>query len=155
MKIAAVSDDGVTISQHFGRAKWYVVVTVEDGAIVSREQRDKMGHHTFARESHHDHDHEHGHAHTHDHTHAHGHDESHTADPRGHGFAPHAHNRHERMAAAISDCNALLVRGMGAGAYQSMQAIGIRPIVTSIASVDEAVMAYVEGKIVDHTERLH
>ena len=43
MKIAAVSEDGVTISQHFGRAPFYVVVTVEDGKIVSREKRDKMG----------------------------------------------------------------------------------------------------------------
>ena len=32
---------------------------------------------------------------------------------------------------------------------------GIRPVVTDIASVDEAVMAYVEGNIVDQVERLH
>jgi predicted Fe-Mo cluster-binding NifX family protein len=44
MKIAAVSDDGTTISAHFGRAPFYVVVTVEDGRIVARETRDKMGH---------------------------------------------------------------------------------------------------------------
>ncbi len=36
MKIAAVSEDGVTISQHFGRAPFYVVVTVEDGKIVAQ-----------------------------------------------------------------------------------------------------------------------
>ncbi len=29
MKIAAVSEDGITISQHFGRAVYYVVVTVQ------------------------------------------------------------------------------------------------------------------------------
>jgi predicted Fe-Mo cluster-binding NifX family protein len=29
MKIAAVSEDGITISQHFGRAPFYIVVTVE------------------------------------------------------------------------------------------------------------------------------
>ena len=52
MKIAAVSEDGVTISQHFGRAPFYVVVTVEDGKIVSREQRDKLGHAHFANEPH-------------------------------------------------------------------------------------------------------
>ena len=32
MKIAAITDDGTTISQHFGRAPYYVVVTVEAGA---------------------------------------------------------------------------------------------------------------------------
>jgi len=44
---------------------------------------------------------------------------------------------------------------MGMGAYQSMQVRGIRPMVTDIADIDEAVLAYVAGKIVDHTEKLH
>lgn len=35
VKIAAVSEDGVTISQHFGRAPFYVVVTVEEGKVVA------------------------------------------------------------------------------------------------------------------------
>ena len=30
MKIAAITEDGTTISQHFGRAPLYLVVTVED-----------------------------------------------------------------------------------------------------------------------------
>ena len=66
MKIAAVSEDGMTISQHFGRAPFYVVVTVEDGKIVSREKRDKMGQAQFAAEPYEEHGHE--------------------ADPRGHGL---------------------------------------------------------------------
>mgnify|MGYP001095166884 CR=1 FL=1 len=40
MKIAAITDDGVAISQHFGRAAYYLVATVEDGQIVNRELRD-------------------------------------------------------------------------------------------------------------------
>ena len=59
------------------------------------------------------------------------------------------------MAEAIADCEALLCRGMGMGAYESMKARGIRPVVTDITSIDEAVMAYVEGNIVDQVERLH
>ena len=43
----------------------------------------------------------------------------------------------------------------GVGAYESMKTRGIRPIVTDIAFIDEAVMAYVEGRIVDMVERLH
>ena len=134
MKIAAVSEDGVTISQHFGRAPFYVVITVEDGIIVSHEKRDKMGHAQFAGESH---------------------EKSHGEDPRGHGFDPAAQNRHARMTAAIADCEVLLARGMGAGAYESMKQANIRPVVTDIASVDEAVQAYIEGRLMDHTERLH
>lgn len=41
------------------------------------------------------------------------------------------------------------------GAYQSMLARGIKPIVTEIDSIEEAVMAYVNGTIVDRVERLH
>jgi len=135
MKIAAVSEDGVTISQHFGRAPFYVVVTVEDGKIVSREVRDKMGHAQFAAEPHAE--------------------EAHGPDPRGHGFDAGAQGRHARMAAAIADCQVLLARGMGAGAYQSMEQAGIRPVVTDIALIDQAVQAYLAGRLLDHKEWLH
>jgi predicted Fe-Mo cluster-binding NifX family protein len=135
MKIAAVSEDGVTISQHFGRAPFYVVVTVENGVIVGHETRAKMGHAQFAAEPHAE--------------------EAHGLDPRGHGFDAGAQSRHARMAAAIADCQVLLARGMGAGAYQSMEEAGIRPVVTDIPGIDEAVRAYLEGRLVDHTEQLH
>jgi predicted Fe-Mo cluster-binding NifX family protein len=133
MKIAAITEDGQTISQHFGRAPHYMVVTVEQGRIVSRELRDKLGHAHFQGEPH---DHEAG------------------GDGR-HGFGPEADNRHGRMAEAISDCSALLCRGMGQGAYQSMQQRNIRPVVTDIETIDDAVLAYVGGQIVDHVEKLH
>jgi predicted Fe-Mo cluster-binding NifX family protein len=132
LKIAAVSDDGITISQHFGRAAYYVVVTINDGKIVTREKREKMGHAQFGGE-----------------THAEGN------DPRGHGFDPAAQSRHARMASAIADCQVLLARGMGAGAYDSMQAAGIRPIVTDIPTIDDAVNAYLAGTLTDHVEKLH
>jgi predicted Fe-Mo cluster-binding NifX family protein len=134
MKIAAVSEDGVTISQHFGRAPFYVVVTVEDGKITAHEKRDKMGHNQFSGETH---------------------EESHGQDPRGHGFDPAAQDRHARMVTAIADCEVLLARGMGAGAYDSMKQANIRPVVTDVANIDEAVQAYIENRLKDHTERLH
>ena len=43
MKIAAISDDGKTISQHFGRASFYAVVTVEEDKIVSTEPEPRAG----------------------------------------------------------------------------------------------------------------
>jgi predicted Fe-Mo cluster-binding NifX family protein len=135
MKIAAVSEDGLTISQHFGRAPFYIVATVEDRKIIARETRDKMGHNQFSGEAHAEHRGE--------------------ADPRGHGYDPAAQNRHARMAAAIADCDILLARGMGAGAYESIKQAGIRPTLTDISSIDEAVQAVISGQITDHTERLH
>jgi predicted Fe-Mo cluster-binding NifX family protein len=131
MKIAAITDDGITISLHFGRAPYYLVLTVEDGQIASRELRPKLGHNQFASQPH---EAEHG---------------------AGHGMDPASHDKHLQMSDAIADCEALLCRGMGMGAYQSMQARGIRPVVTDIAAIDEAALAYAAGKIVDHTEKLH
>jgi predicted Fe-Mo cluster-binding NifX family protein len=131
MKIAVITDDERTISQHFGRAAYYVVVTIEDGKIVSRERRDKMGHTHFA-------------------------NEPHTEEAgQPHGFGPQAHNRHLQMAEAIADCEALLCGGMGRGAYESMLARNIKPVVTDLHLIDEAALAYAQGKIVDLVERLH
>jgi len=134
MKIAAVTEDRTTISQHFGRAPMYLVVTVEDGKIVSREARDKLGHAQFSGQ---------------------GQEAPHEPDPRGHGFDPASQDRHVRMTAAIADCEVLLARGMGAGAYESMKQAGIRPIVTDIATIDDAIEAYLAGTLTDHPETLH
>lgn len=131
MKIACVTDDGISISQHFGRAPYYAVLTVENGETVARELRDKMGHNHFAGEEHVE------------------------VPGQRHGTDAASHDKHTRMANTISDCEALLCRGMGWGAYESMQRLGIKPVVTDIANVDDAVKAYAAGTIVDHTDRLH
>jgi predicted Fe-Mo cluster-binding NifX family protein len=131
-KIAVITDDGNTISQHFGRAAYYLVATVENGQIVNRELRSKLGHTHFVNQPH-----------------------SEEKPGQMHGMDTDSHNKHLQMAESIADCEALLCRGMGMGAYQSMQARGIRPVVTDIAAIDEAVMAYIEGNIVDQVERLH
>jgi predicted Fe-Mo cluster-binding NifX family protein len=134
MKIAAITDDGETISQHFGRARYYKMCMVEDGNITGREMRDKMAHHDFAHED----DHHEG-----------------RDDARGHGFGARAATRHASMISAIADCDVVLVRGMGRGAYITMEEAGITPVVTDIETIEEAVQAYVDGKLVDHTELLH
>jgi predicted Fe-Mo cluster-binding NifX family protein len=138
MKIAAITDNGKTISQHFGRASHYMVVTIEDGKIINREMREKMGHAQFQGE------------HLEDH-----HEDHHHEAGEKHGYGPAADNRHGRMAESITDCEAVLCRGMGMGAYENMKARNIRPVVTDIADIDEAVMTYANGQIVDHVEKLH
>jgi predicted Fe-Mo cluster-binding NifX family protein len=132
MKIAAITDDGNTISQHFGRAPYYLVATVENGEIVNRELRNKLGHAQFA-------------------------DQPHSREIPGqpHGMDSASHNKHVQMAETIADCEALLCRGMGTGAYESMKALNIRPVVTDIVNIDEAILAYVNGQIVNHIEKLH
>jgi len=132
MKIAIITDEGTTISQHFGRAAYYLVVTIEDGKIISRELREKMGHAHFVNLPHPD-----------------------EVPGQPHGMDAASHNKHIQMADAIADCEALLCRGMGMGAYESMKTRGIRPVVTDIDKIDEAVKAYVDGNIVDQVNRLH
>ena len=131
-KVAAITDDGETISQHFGRAAYYLVATVENGQIVNRELRNKLGHAHFVNQPH-----------------------PQEQPNQPHGMDVASHNKHLQMAEAIADCQALLCRGMGMGAYESMKACGIRPVVTDIAAIDEAIIAYIGGNIVDQIARLH
>jgi predicted Fe-Mo cluster-binding NifX family protein len=132
MKVACITDDGKTISAHFGRARHYAVLTVEDGRIVARELRDKLGHGQFAPQEEHGHDH-----------------------GAAHGTDPASHDRHVRMAEGISDCEAVLCGGMGRGAYLSMQRLGVSPVVTAETDIDRAVLAYAAGTLADHPEMLH
>jgi predicted Fe-Mo cluster-binding NifX family protein len=130
MKIAAISEDGTSISQHFGRAPVYVVVTVEDGKIVSKETRAKAGHHAFAA------------------TH------SDLASGERHGYDAGSQAKHASMAETIADCQVLIAGGMGWGAYESMKSYNIEPVVTDVESIDEAVKLYLAGKLPNLMERL-
>ena len=132
MKIAAISEDGTTVSQHFGRAPYYLVVTAQDGKVMSKEKRDKAGHHTFAAGQHPD-----------------------TAPGERHGYDAGAQSRHATMAQTIADCQVLLAGGMGWGAYDSLKNAGIEVVVTDVENIDEAVRLYLQGKLPNLMERLH
>ena len=75
MKIVIATDDGRTVSMHFGRAAKYAVLTVEYGVIVARELREKLSPHA-AGQVHHE------------------------EEPDfAHGTGPVASDRHDQMAA--------------------------------------------------------
>lgn len=133
MKIAIITDDEKTISQHFGRANYYAVLTVENGQIVQREMREKLSHKHFANELH---------------------EHASEADQR-HGFDPASQSRHGEMSQAITDCEALICGGMGAGAYESIKDLGIRPIITDVEEIDTAALDYASGILANHIEKLH
>jgi predicted Fe-Mo cluster-binding NifX family protein len=44
---------------------------------------------------------------------------------------------------------------MGQGAYMGLEQMGVRPILTEIKTIDEAVQAVIDESIEDHPERLH
>jgi predicted Fe-Mo cluster-binding NifX family protein len=131
MKIAVITDDGKTISQHFGRAAFYMVLSIDEGKIVAREMRDKLGHNQFSAIGPEVHHHE------------------------QHGLDDASHNKHAQMAGSISDCQALLCGGMGMGAYESMRRLNIHPVVTDLLDIEAAAQAYIDGKLIDRTELLH
>ncbi len=130
MKVAIITDDGKTVSQHFGRAPYYLVVTIENGAEVSRELREKVGHHTFANE---------------------GHEEHH----ENHGQDAGSHHKHGLMAQSIADCETVVCGGMGMGAYESMRRLNITPVVTDLRDVELVIQSVIKGNLSDHTELLH
>ncbi len=132
LKVAFVTDDGNEISQHYGRAQYYEVVTIENGVMTHRERREKAGHHTFHKQE------EHGEHHG-----------------PGHGFDEHSQGKHRMMTATIVDCQILVARGMGNGAYQHMVSANIEPIITQNKTIDDAVNEIIKGTIVNHIEKLH
>lgn len=131
MKIATITEDGSAISQHFGRAPLYLVVTVEDGKIVSKETRAKTGHHTFA--AHH----------------------VELSPGERHGYDTGAQTRHASMMENIADCEVLIAGGMGWGVCESLKNRNINPIVTDVGTIDKAVKLYLEDKLPNLMERLH
>jgi arsenate reductase len=144
-KIAAASEDGTTISAHFGRAPFYVVTTVAGGKVVGREQREKPAHGRHAG----GHDHE-----GHGHVAPAGPAEIHL-DAGGSSSGPAAQDGHASMAAPIADCDVVLARGMGQGAYRSLRSAGIEPVLTDELGIDAAVAGYVAGTLEHQPERLH
>ena len=126
MKIAVVTVDGNTVSQHFGRSPYYAVVTVENGEVKSRELRQRgVGH--FAPQGP-------------------KHSEHHEQNGR-HGYGPEARISHAAMAQEISDCQVLIAGGMGSGAYENLKEAGLDVMLTDIETIDGAIMNYVSGSL--------
>ncbi len=132
VKIAVVTNDGVTVSRHFGRARSYLVVTLEAGEVVARELRPKVGHEEFA-----------------------GHDHGLAEPGQPHGYGHGSPAKHQAMAETIGDCDFLIAGGMGQGAFESMQAVGIETVITDEHGVSEAIQRFARGDLPNKTDRLH
>jgi predicted Fe-Mo cluster-binding NifX family protein len=124
--IAFVTDDGLTISSHFGRALYYELITLQDGKVAERKRLEKAGHHSFG------------------------------PDAQGRQGEGHSDDRkHAVMTAPLTGVTLLVARGMGMGAQQHLLASGIQPILTDLHKIDEAVEHYIAGTLVDNPRRLH
>ncbi len=125
--IAIATDDGTTVSSHFGRTRFYEVLNFSDGKITKRERREKAGHHSFTQaESEHDHDS----AEAHDH-------------------------RHQTMVSPILDCQAVIVRGMGQGAVEHLRRSNLLPVLTGLLTIEEVIGAIAAGSLDNDPRRIH
>ncbi len=124
-KIAIASDVSKNVSSHFGRAPFYAVLTMKEGEVAGREQRPKTA-------------------------------------PQGSG-GPHVHAEdraphsahHSAMVEPILDCQVVIARGMGDGAYIHLTGAGLAVILSELHSVDDIAMAVRSGSLEHQPQRLH
>ena len=122
-RLAVVTDDGMTVSSHFGRAPYYEILTTKDGIVTQRERREKHSPHA-------------------------------TMEGQGSGHQHHAGN-HSLMLAPIRDCQIVVARGMGLGAYEHLTSDGFAVFLTDLRTIDEVAQS-AASETLDHNDaRIH
>ena len=117
MKIAVASDDGKTLSMHFGRAKGFVIAEIENNEIKSIN---------FVPNS--DPCHEHGNCEHHGEHHSRG-------------------SKHQRILQILEGVDVVISGGMGAHIYEELKAAGKQVYVTDRTDVMESIKLFLEGKL--------
>ncbi len=127
--LAIVTDDGTSVSAHFGRAQFYEVITFTDGKVVKRERREKAGHHSFASQE--------------------------GPGNEGHPHGELHERRHQTMVSPVMDCMAVIGRGMGQGAVDHLRQSNLLPILTGLHTIDEVIDAVAAGSLDHDARRIH
>ncbi len=129
VKIAIPTNDGVTISRHFGQARAFLVITLDQGEIVDQELRELPD----SGDHHHHHDHHH-----HDHHH-------------GMGGNP----AHMAKFDYLRDCQFLIGGGMGQPAMQRLNAMGIQVALTDHRHIADLLEELKTGQVKHNPQRIH
>ncbi|MHB8132734.1 MAG: NifB/NifX family molybdenum-iron cluster-binding protein [Anaerolineaceae bacterium] len=132
-KIAIATENGKTVSQHFGKAPQYLVAVIEGETVVTTELRDKVSH-----------------QHSHGHHQPPEHDDSKLQESEN-----AAKDIHLSMSDAIKDCEVVIAGGMGWGARNHMQNQGLQVIMTDIKEIDLVIKNWIKGILVDQTNLNH
>ena len=118
MRIAVPTNDGVSVSGHFGRSEAFLVFEVGDGRILGREVRSNTAQHAHAQGS------------------------------CGEGEGSHEPHSHAGILSLLSACDVVICAGMGSRAAQALKESGITPIVADLrGSPEEVVGAYLKGDL--------
>jgi predicted Fe-Mo cluster-binding NifX family protein len=132
LTIAIATDDGITMSSHFGRAHLYEVLTFVDGKVTKREQREKAGHHSFT-----------------------GGDGGHTHhDDEQYNHEEHK-QKHQTMVSPVLDCQAVVVSGMGQGTVEHLRSANLLPILTGLHTINDVIAAVAAGSLESDSRRIH
>lgn len=119
MKIAVASDDGVSIAQHTGRCRGFVIYETADSAATRLEQR-ANGFTAHAR----------GEC-SGEHTHAPG----------------ESHHSHGPLVDALADCAVLVTRGLGQRLVADLEARGIQVYLAPGVPADDAAQLFAQGRL--------
>jgi predicted Fe-Mo cluster-binding NifX family protein len=118
MRIAVPTNDGKTISEHFGRSAAFLVFEIENGQIKNREMRTNAGQHA---------------------------DDGRTCGHSAAGSEPH---RHAGILSTLTGCETVICTGMGWRAAEALKSAGISPVVASAPEpVEDAMAAYLKGEL--------
>jgi predicted Fe-Mo cluster-binding NifX family protein len=117
MRIAIPTNDGVSISEHFGRSAAFLIFEIENGQIKNRELRTNGAKHS----------------------HAQGACDHHSADNK-----PHSH---AGILAALDGCEVVICAGMGQRAAEALSASGAQIVIAAPVSAQDTVTAYLDGKL--------
>ena len=126
MKIAIPSDNGSQISRHFGRAKGFIVFTIEEGVIQNEEFVDNRftGHSQGLHVSH------------------------------GHQGGDEHHHSHQGILQALENCSIVIAGGMGKRLVTDMTSSNKQVFITKEVIARKAVELFLEDKL-DHRDDLY
>ncbi|MBT4336973.1 MAG: iron-molybdenum cofactor biosynthesis protein [Bacteroidetes bacterium] len=126
MKIAIPSDNGSQISRHFGRAKGFIVFTIEEGVIQNEEFVDNRftGHSQGLHVSH------------------------------GHQGGDEHHHSHQGILQALENCSIVIAGGMGKRLVTDMKSSNKQVFITKEVIARKAVELFLEDKL-DHQDDLY
>jgi predicted Fe-Mo cluster-binding NifX family protein len=119
MRIALPTNDGTSVSPHFGRSAGFLVFDIEEGQIQKREMIRNPS--------------------------CHSHEEG--ACDRGSGESESSHS-HAGILSALAGCNVVICAGMGWRAAEALKSAGVAEVVfTAPGLAEETVTAFLAGTL--------
>jgi predicted Fe-Mo cluster-binding NifX family protein len=117
MRIAVPTNDGTSISDHFGRSAAFLIFETENGQIKSRRLKSNVGKHSHPRGEH--------------------------KDP---STNTHPHD-HAGILTTLEGCELVICIGMGHRAAEALKGRGMQIVFAAPGPADETVAAYLSGNL--------